>query len=178
MLLHRPALPLAAVVALSAFLLGGCTPEPSPPPTPTPAFATDAEAFAAAEEVYRAYNAAGNQRRSGDKAQQQQDYLTGLALEGSIDGQNFLREHGMRLSGSVLVIQFTGQSTGPSRSSPIHAFVCLDISGARTLDEKGNDITPAERPAVIAQQVTFVQDDAELRISEEAEGDAKACASS
>lgn len=145
--------------------------------TPTPAFASEAEAFAAAEEVYRAYNEAGNARRSGDESQRPQDYLSGTAFEGFIDGQNYLREHGMRLSGSVRVIQFTGRSTGPSGYSPIHAFTCLDISGARTLGDSGEDITPSERPAVIAQEITLVHNGAELRISEETEGDAAVCAS-
>src|SRR5690606_38234156 len=39
---------------LSALLVG-CSPEPDPTPTPTAAFASEEEAFAAAEETYRAY---------------------------------------------------------------------------------------------------------------------------
>lgn len=47
---------LARVALLGALLAGAltaCTPEPEP--TPTPPFATEAEAFAAAEATYRAY---------------------------------------------------------------------------------------------------------------------------
>lgn len=175
--LRRPALPLAAVAAFVALMLGGCAPAPPPRPTVTPAFASEAEAFAAAEEVYRAYNEAGNERRSGDESQEPQDYLSGLALEKSIDGHNYLLVHGIRLSGSVHIIEFSGESAVMSETPRIRAFVCLDISDTRTLDNNGNDITPPERAAVIAQHVAFVFDGAELRISEEAEGDPTACAS-
>ncbi len=49
-------LSLALVIAVAT----GCRPEPEPSPS-GPAFATEAEAFAAAEETYRAYVDALNQ---------------------------------------------------------------------------------------------------------------------
>ena len=49
-----------ATLALVAGLLGGCAGEPAPVET-TPAFASEDEAFAAAEETYRAYVDALNQ---------------------------------------------------------------------------------------------------------------------
>ncbi|MCI1020473.1 hypothetical protein HWD99_17740 [Microbacterium sp. C5A9] len=170
---------LAAVAAIPAIvmLLGGCAPGAAPTPAPTPAFASEAEAFAAAEEVYRAYNEAGNDRRGGDKSVKPQDFLVGTALEGAIDGQNFLREHDVRLTGVILVMTFVGEHSAPSEPPVVHALVCLDLSNARTMDASGNDVTPADRPTVIAQRVTFVHDGIKLRISEEAEGDAESCPS-
>lgn len=157
--------------------LSGCAPEASPTPAPTAAFASEAEAFAAAEEVYRAYIEAGNARRNGDAAANPQDYLVGTALKDAIDGQNYLRERGIRLAGQIGVASFTGE-TAPQPDSPIvSAFVCVDISASRALDASGNDVTPPERPLIVAQQVTFIHDGAELRISKETEGDATSCSS-
>ncbi len=47
-------------LVLAAVTLSACAPTPTPSPTPTAAFASEEEAFAAAEEVYRAYIAASN----------------------------------------------------------------------------------------------------------------------
>ncbi|MET0860918.1 MAG: hypothetical protein ABW091_07810, partial [Microbacterium sp.] len=53
-------LPLSVALVLASAALSGCTPQPAPTPTPT-GFATEDEAFAAAEETYRAYVDALNQ---------------------------------------------------------------------------------------------------------------------
>ena len=50
----------AIVLALALGLTTACQPEPSPSPS-APAFANEEEAFAAAEETYRAYVDALNQ---------------------------------------------------------------------------------------------------------------------
>src|SRR5690606_26029635 len=94
-------------LVLAAVSLSACAPTPTPTPTPTAAFASEEEAFAAAEEVYRAYNDAGNARRNGESTRNPQDYLIGVALEGDIDALNQLRDTDVRLTGDVGVSSFT-----------------------------------------------------------------------
>ncbi|HOQ22628.1 MAG TPA: hypothetical protein PLN62_09415, partial [Microbacterium sp.] len=50
----RRTFPAVGAALLALALVTGCAPEPAPTPTPT-GFASDDEAFAAAEATYRAY---------------------------------------------------------------------------------------------------------------------------
>src|SRR5690349_16979313 len=94
---------VAAALAV-AVVLGtatACQPEPAPSPS-TGAFATQAEAFAAAEETYRAYVDALNERRSNPSGGlDPQTFLTGSALEVDISTQQQLDQAGLTLSGST-----------------------------------------------------------------------------
>ncbi|NKF30943.1 hypothetical protein HER21_31305, partial [Pseudomonas sp. BGM005] len=100
-------LPFAAVAALPVLLslLGGCAP-PNPSqimaPTPIPAFASEAEAFAAAEDVYRAYNEAGNTRADDER------FLTGRALSNDLETKRLLDENGLEVVGASDVVSFKG----------------------------------------------------------------------
>ncbi len=50
-----------ALVAMVAPVVAGCAPDPAPAPTTAVSFSSEEEAFAAAEETYRAYVDALNQ---------------------------------------------------------------------------------------------------------------------
>lgn len=164
------------LLALAATTMSGCAPEPQPSPTPTPAFASEEEAFAAAEEVYRAYNEAGNARIAGESTPDPQDYLIGEALAGDIDGGRFLDEQGLRLAGAGAVASFLGTDvTATDGTTAISGVVCLDVAGIRLIDSAGADVTPPERTDIVAQLVTFIEVDGGLRISSESATDAAQC---
>lgn len=176
---RRRSLPLAilSALALSSAALVGCTPEAEPSPTPTAAFASEEEAFAAAEEVYRAYNDAGNARRDAAESPSPDDFLIGSALEGYLDGQEYLRTNGIHLAGDIEVLSFVGETAEfEAASATIIANVCFDVSATRLLNEAGEDVTPGDRREVQAQRVTFDGTPDALLISSEAESDAATCA--
>ncbi|GGM53279.1 hypothetical protein [Microbacterium saperdae] len=163
---HRP--PLAVCfIALSAVGILGCSPIPEPEPSPTPAFASEEEAFAAAEETYRAYIDAGNARISGSSTPDPRLLLTGSALEADIDTANLLSEKDLHLEGEASLASFTGTSTLLS-SSPevVSATVCIIAANTRLVDVEGNDVTPADRPDASSLEVTFVHVDDMLLISD------------
>lgn len=176
---HRTA--LHALAGISAALLmiaglSGCTPEPEPTPTPTAAFASEEEAFAAAEEVYRAYNDAGNARLRGEESPDPQDFLVGTALEGDIDATNLLSEQGLHAEGSIVLSAFSGaafKATGAEAT--IVATVCLDVSDTRVVNSTGQDVTPSTRPSVVGQSVTFIGTANGLQISQEDSEDEAQC---
>lgn len=175
---HRTAHALAGISALvlTVGFLSGCTPEPDPTPTPTAAFASEEEAFAAAEEAYRAYNDALNSQRAGAVEDDPQDFLLGTALEGYLDGKEYLRSVDRSLSGATEVVAFVGEEARlDDDRSEVTATVCLDVSGIRVLDGSGADVTPASREDLLAQQVVMIASTDSFLISEESQGEASKC---
>lgn len=133
-----------AAVAL-ALTLAACTPDPAPSPSST-GFASEEEAFAAAEATYRAYSDALNARRSDPNSEPDPDsFLTGEALAGSIQGAQRLHDAGVHLEGPSLIVRVTPVDA-TSTSATIS--VCIDSSGSRVIDAQGIDVTPAERVAI------------------------------
>lgn len=163
-------------MALGTAQLLGCAPEPAPTPTPTPAFASEEEAFAAAEEVYRAYNDAVNSRSTGAEGMNPQQYLTGLALKGDIDTQYLLSSNDLRVSGVAFVETFNGESAN-LEGSPVDmtGVVCLDVSAVSLIDKSGSDVTPLDRGDTITQRVSFVGTLGSLLISNETLVDGPTC---
>ncbi|MFJ4017868.1 hypothetical protein [Microbacterium sp. NPDC090014] len=165
-----------AVLALGAGALAGCTTEPEPAPTPTAAFASEEEAFAAAEKVYRAYNEALNDRRKGVSGADPQQYLTGVALESDIDGQNVLRAEGLRIEGTAEVTSFAEESAELQTDHPrVVSLVCIDVSGVSLMSEAGVNVTPPERGDIVAQRVEFVVSTMSLVIAHEATAETTTC---
>jgi hypothetical protein len=154
----------------------GCSPAPEPEPTPTPAFASEEEAFAAAEETYRAYIDAGNARIAGSSTPDPRQLLVGSALEADIDTANLLLEKGLRLEGEAKLASFHGTSAELS-SSPevVKATVCVVAAGTRLVDIDGHDVTPSDRPDASSLQVTFIWVSGSLLISDSTVADGSAC---
>ncbi len=163
-----------AAAGLLIGMLSACTPEPKPTPKPTKtaAFATDEEAYAAAEETYRAYVDAGN-LLNGDEDK----YLAGVALENHLDGERQLQEAGLHVEGEATVTSFSVErgSLADDRSE-LTAAVCLDLRGLRTVFEDGSDATPADRPDQIAMSVEMHAAGSEFLIFEERDADNALCA--
>ncbi|GAB3598793.1 hypothetical protein [Microbacterium tumbae] len=165
----RPLTVLTAAVATLALLAGGmlgCSPQPEPSPTPTAAFASEEEAFAAAEEVYRAYTHALNAERAGDTSTNSLDYLTGLALEDHLDSQEELDSNGIRVIGNTSVASFAPiDSELDSVPYSLTGMVCIDISGTSVIDEHDEDVTPLSRARTAMLEVGFTGSAAQLLIS-------------
>ncbi|WP_404447102.1 hypothetical protein LG315_04560 [Microbacterium marinum] len=130
------------VACLAAFSLSACAP-PAPEPSPTPTgFASEEEAFAAAEETYRAYVDAANAARDGVADADPWSLLSGEALEEERAAMTAIEESGRRLDGPIVI-----ESISPDWWTPEEAsmFVCLNLESARVLDSTGRDITPPTR---------------------------------
>lgn len=157
---------MLALLTLAASTLCACTPAPAPSPTPTAAFANEEEAFAAAEEVYRAYNDSSNEGSGAS------DFLTGAALESDLEAQRYLKQNELSLHGDSVIVSFNGtDSTLGSPTIRITAQVCLDVSQSRVLDAQGTDVTPEERADRWSLDITFVGTADELSISDSTAGD-------
>lgn len=155
------------MVAIALGQLVGCAQEPAPAPTPTPAFASEEEAFAAAEEVYRAYNDAANERRAGTPDADPQRFLTRGALEADIDTQNMLASNGLSAVGTATIDSVKHEASEfSSNTVTIRLTVCTDVSALSLLDGAGVNITPAERGSTVALAVVLVSDRASLLISD------------
>ena len=164
--LRRPALPLAAVAAFVALMLGGCAPAPPPRPSVTPAFASEAEAFAAAEEVYRAYLDAAAARAADSPVADPQSYLSGVALSGDIDAQRVLAEAGLKIVGASQVIDFTGvRAKTDSAVALVVADICVDLRDSRVVNQRGVDVTPSDRADTSLLRVEFAGSESSLLIT-------------
>ena len=141
MLFRGVAAVVGVVLATSA--LAGCGPD-DPAPTPTPLFATEEEAFAAAEATYRAYIDALN---SGEATTDPARWLSGEALVDTVEVNESLASRGISTVGDVEVLLFRGESLVEiEHVTFIAAQVCLELTHARLVDEAGKDVTPRERP--------------------------------
>jgi len=153
------ALALALVVGVAT----GCRPEPAPSPT-GPVFASEDEAFAAAEETYRAYVDALNDRRVDESSRPDpQSFLIGEALEVDIDTQRRLDESGLTLTGSTSVASVDPVSTELDAGS-VRLDICLDSSGTRVLNGAGEDVTPNDRDSISLLTVAFLSSSSGLLI--------------
>ncbi|MCS3443651.1 hypothetical protein [Microbacterium phyllosphaerae] len=163
-------------MVLGTAQLVGCAPEPAPAPSPTPAFASEEEAFAAAEEVYRAYNDAANARRTGSPDADPQRFLTGIALEGDIGAQDLLTAQGLTASGIATIDSIRGANSELSTNvATVTMIACIDVSTVVVLDSAGNNVTPPERGETVVQQVLLVGDADTLLIADASTADDTPC---
>lgn len=154
-----------AAAGLLIGMLSACAPEaePTPKPTKTAAFASDEEAFAAAEETYRAFIRETN-REDGSEA----DYLAGQAVDDHIRAEQQLQDAGLRGVGEAKLSRFiVDPSSLRANRTALTAMACLDIAGVRVVNADGQDVTPAERPDLIALGVNMELSDGRFLIFKE-----------
>ncbi|MEN2741180.1 hypothetical protein ABCS02_25635 [Microbacterium sp. X-17] len=164
MLRRASALALAALT-LAAVALAGCTPVPSPTPTPAPSFASDAEAFAAAEATYRAYVDALNRVDLADPPTFEDVYSWTTGDANAEDRRSFSRMHadGLTVRGDSAVDLFERRP-----DTPLSASVCLDVSRVELFDSSGASAVDPDRGDVQRMKVSFEKSDISdtgLRIS-------------
>lgn len=157
---------IAAGILAVAVVLGGCTPGPAPTPTPTPLFTSEAEAFKAAEAVYREYVDVLNASTSGDAKADPLRFLVGSALEDSIGEVRDREAKGITIDGSLKITAFGGVSADLSKgSSTVEASACIDLTAARVIDKSGADVTPPDRSKEAKFTLEFVEIRGALKIS-------------
>lgn len=146
----------AAAVASALLLLVGCTPDTPPSPTPTPAFASEEEAFAAAEATYRAYTDASNATDLHDPRSFESVYqwLRGEALSAAKENYSSFNERGISRTGDTTFDSFTRVSYD---EEAVTARLCLDVSAVALLDAKGVSAVPADRPPRQSLEVQFTE---------------------
>lgn len=170
MIIRRVA--VVGIVLAGMLALGGCDGSPAPAAS-TPPFASEEEAFAAAEETYRAYVDALNAERSKvQPARGSRDYLTGAALKEDLGTDDILAERGWTIIGESHITGFTGEK---STSNSVGALVCVDASATRVLDATGQDVTPPDREVRTSLVVEFVPSESGLLIAHSAIAEESIC---
>jgi len=152
------------VSGLVALLLAGasatgCSGQPAPDPsTPSaPAFASDEEAFAAAEETYRAYVDALNEVDLSDPATFEPLFAltTGEANATERKSASEMHAEHLTVSGATVLLGFYPREFSDSSDPRVVAVACTDVSDVDLIDDSGKSIVPADRPDRYALRVTF-----------------------
>lgn len=162
---------VAMVLAAAAISLVGCTPSPTPRPTPTPPFATEAEAFRAAEQVFHEFVNAKNRMQNGDETVHPQKFLAGSALDSDIRSSRDAATKGTHIEGTTTVLSFVPKHFGAAARS-VEALACMDIAQSRLMSSGGKDLTSPDRPPVVAVVIKAMPVRAEMRIFEISGGNA------
>src|SRR4051812_38415982 len=124
---------MTLALLLAASMASGCSASRAPA-EPTPTFSTEEEAFAAAEETYRAYVDALNTRRDNPSSEPEpESFLTGQALEVHFDPQQQLALAGLSISGPTAIGRLEPHSVSPDLSTVVVS-VCLDSSQTQVLN--------------------------------------------
>lgn len=162
MLTHRAAALVLAVMSVG--VLGGCTPTdefPTPEPTASavaPAFANEEEALAAARRSYEAYwelsASLGDDRVRDEQALRA--LVTPEQLDLELAGLEKYYSGEASRSGEVSIVSFEIQQASLTGSAPsLIAYVCIDVSQAKTFDERGKSTVLPNRPDIAALVATF-----------------------
>jgi hypothetical protein len=169
----------AGAVALGLGMLAACAPEPAPTPTPTAAFASEEEAFAAAEEVYREFTDRMNRVDISDPRTFEPLYeLTSGTFEAN-DRESYSAMHaeGYVMTGKTRLLTFQGVSTEPPFEVVV-ANVCLDVSDVSVVNSDGVSQVSPDRGDISAVEITFQRDGADLLINAAKRNDPATCESS
>lgn len=143
-------------IAAVAVMLAGCAPTPTPTPTPTAAFASEEEAFAAAEETYRAYTDAVNQVDFSDPSTFDGVYVHLSSSSAASTRKVFSEFHAakVRTVGLTQYDSFAGIAVDLT-SGTITAGVCVDVSQVDVVDESGISIVSPDRPTRQPMLIAF-----------------------
>ncbi|HET6302682.1 hypothetical protein [Microbacterium sp.] len=149
------------VSGLVALLLAGasatgCSGQPAPDPsTPSaPAFASDEEAFAAAEETYRAYVDALNEVDLSDPATFEPVFAwtTGEANSGARREFSEMHANVWTVTGETRVALVAPHETSESGTS---LDVCLDVSDVAVVDANGQSVVSPDRRNIQSMRVVL-----------------------
>lgn len=138
--------------------LAGCGPaDPSPTPTPT-GFASEEEAFAAAEATYRAYVDALNQVDLSDPSTFEDVYrwTTGDANAEARESFSQMHADGWTVSGISEVALAQPLSADDSTETVLIA-VCLDVGAVDVRDASGDSVVSPSRGSVQTMTVSATE---------------------
>jgi len=154
---------LAVAVACAA---AGCAPSPAPSPSlSSTGFASDAEAFAAAEATYRTYVDALNQVDLADPTTFEPVFrlTTGEAKEAASEEFDSLRGRGLTVGGDTRITLLHVDETSARHS--VRLLVCADVSEVTLTDTLGQSAVSPDRPAVQPLSIMVDTDVQGARIS-------------
>jgi len=146
---------LLVPLALICTLAGCATPTPEPTPTPT-GFATEDEAFAAAEAIYREYIDRANEVDLSDPSTFEPLYelTTGAALKADKEQFSEMHAEGYTRIGTSR-IELIAPRDADLEADHVELDICLDNSEIDVLDRNGQSIVSPDRPDIIPMRVTF-----------------------
>ena len=157
---------LTAITALTVVaVLSGCTPAKlydktaTSTSSPTPVFASEEEALAAAEEVYRSYLAMSDliAQEGGVDPERLAVVVTDGWLLREIESFERLQSSGLRQVGTSEYENFSLQQYfEDAESSTVIAYVCVDTSRTAFVDASGRDVTSPNRNVRFSVEATFV----------------------
>jgi len=145
----------ALAAAVLAVVLSACVPTPAPTPTTT-GFASEEEAFAAAEATYRAYVDALNDVDLSDPATFEPLYTltTGDANEAARVTFSQMHADGWVVEGPT-VLALLERATSPSLSESARLAVCVDVSEVEVVDSTGTSVVAVDRKDVQPMLITL-----------------------
>lgn len=153
--ISRAAAVLVTLV-VSAGVLSGCVGTPDPVES-TPLFASEAEAFAAAEQTYRNYVDALNQVDLSDPATFEPVYAwtTGDANAEARASYSQMHAEGWTVTGQSSVALSEPQPTGPEGIEGVQLAVCLDVSQIAGVDGDGVSMVSPDRRDIQSMLVSL-----------------------
>lgn len=154
------------MLVASAIGLAGCTPGPAPKSTPAPLFTSEADAFKAAEQVYREYVDATNSNNDGQASADPLEFLGGAALDDALAGVRKREAAGTSVKGHVELVSFRSRTaTVDSAVATVDAIVCVDVSNTWLANAIGDNVTPSTRAPQATLSVGFSQSRRHLLIT-------------
>lgn len=165
---------LATLVAAAP--LAACGPTPVPTPTPTAAFASEEEAFAAAEETYREFTRRLNEIDLADPRTFEPLFELSSGEFESADRKAYSSMHaeGFAINGTTKILSFEG-TAADLRRNVVEAAVCLDVSDVTVVDSAGASQVDPNRPNTYALDVIFISDGRSLTIDSASVDQEKTC---
>lgn len=154
--MHRRRASLAvALVCAGALAMSGCSGAPAPAKT-TPLFASEDEAFAAAEKTYRAYVDALNQVDLSDPKTFEPVFAWTIGDANSEERKTFSAMHadGWIVSGMTRTTKFI-PSLVTLRPVAVTAQVCSDVSDVAVVNGDGVSQVAPDRPDKYVLEVGF-----------------------
>ncbi|WP_292828984.1 hypothetical protein [Microbacterium sp.] len=150
---------VAAVAVALVLVVGmttGCQPEPAPSPS-GPIFANEDEAFAAAEQTYRAYVDALNQVDLSDPETFEAVYAWTTGDANAEARKLFSQMHADSwvVRGESLPTIVNPRVWGGPTQSQMEVSVCLDVSRVELLNEAGESVVSPDRPDVQSMLVNM-----------------------
>lgn len=137
---------------------------PTPSPTTTPFFASDEEALAAAEEVYREYLAMSDLMSSEGGAEPERiaPFVTEEHRDRAVGSFDSLSDSHLRTEGASSI---SDVSVTYADNFEVQLKLCLDVSNVHVLTLDGEDITPADRSPSVLLVILFEIVEEELLIA-------------
>ncbi|GAA5152088.1 hypothetical protein GCM10025768_19540 [Microbacterium pseudoresistens] len=169
---------LAGALLLGLVALGGCAATPDETtPTSSPVFASEDDAFAAAEVTYLEYMETFNSIdfTDEDTFAPHLDLTVGELRDEERKSLSEMHANGTQVTGAASVKWFRGLDV--YADGLISARVCTDVSQTELVDSSGRSLTSASRPTLVATEVSFVTSNGVLLLSDERPVEDESCIS-